>query len=772
MVATFLSTLPMGHEIRSTSSAAALKKRLADSGQIKGQYGRASVPDLKEMAAALVWLADVNTDINTQSLTALHASQRATLCRMFAVPLGSNVPTTVNMLMQALGQVAERQDEDQPQPPPAGSFLALIQDSLKDDYGEVAATTMDECRAILRGSPFDPAATGSAMPELAQARELCAMLRWCYAFLHAIPDFGRVSLDLSREIARCVGVLAVPANARNGAALARIDKWRRELAPMIVDVSMDDKDKSADGGVAKSLRDWSLDSPEPPAAKYMAGGSSPAWWIHRLGFVPDEYSGVQYPAEHNILAPDGIGRSSTPGSSAWDAMRGSGATRLEVVAQKYGGDHVAELSQYLAQMSSLYVDAIQLISSEERTQLIASRKAEDGRNRMAAPSLASWPWLQDLNTDLAKSANTFDWGRMLSVALRVDNDRFHGVVDGLSRGSRQTARQELVERFRVASAEANLSAILLAVDEVQALAQREMETAYAQAYVMLGRFPKCPMVVEVAAGRERQRSRLEAFMTSISKTVKLGAARKMESERPQYMAGAYIRFFEGFNSAPAASEQVDKQYMSAGSGFSAAAAPQGATGVGRGAGSGAGGAGFSSPGAGAGGRGGAGQAGGALAGASGLGRGAPTGQGKKQVSFQTGTQRQQQQQQQQNSGASGCRLGVHIPCSKAIVGPEIGIEGPGRTFKCWTCDAVGQHYKGECPVAWGKLGKTLPGFDKDGDKLTRAWNDDVPKRKTYDKWVKFLKDADNYPAGEAVPANVRDAPDMAQFEDRAANARP
>ena len=105
------------------------------------------------------------------------------------------------------------------------------------------------------------------------------------------------------------------------------------------------------------------------------------------------------------------------------------------------------------------------------------------------------------------------------------------------------------------------------------------------------------------------------------------------------------------------------------------------------------------------------------------------------------------------------------------MGTEIGIDGPGKGFKCWTCHAVGEHYKGECPLAWSKLGTALPGFSKDGDKLTRAWHDDVPRRKTYAKWVEFLKDPANYPAGEAVPANVRDAPDMAQFEDRAANAR-
>ena len=66
----------------------------------------------------------------------------------------------------------------------------------------------------------------------------------------------------------------------------------------------------------------------------------------------------------------------------------------------------------------------------------------------------------------------------------------------------------------------------------------------------------------------------------------------------------------------------------------------------------------------------------------------------------------------------------------------------------------------------------LPGHDKDGAKVDADWHQDTPKKATYKKWVKLLRDSTFFPAGQAVVANVPGAPDLAAFEDRAANARP
>ena len=764
VIPTFFAKLPPGHEIRS-SSVAALKRRISQSDRAKGSFNSALATELKEVAASLLWLEDVNVVIDAPALTALHSSQRATLCKVCAVPLSSNVVVVVNRLLAALGVGAE-QDKDAHPPPPSDSFLALIKDSLKDDHGELVGASMDTCRAILADTPFGPAATGSSASGLAKAREACAMLRWCYAALHSADDFAIISAEQVRMLVSKLGLMAVPANQRNDAVLARITKWRSDLVPGADDSPKQDAGMSGGKGLADQIRFASLSSPDPPSARMMASGATRPWWVHRLNFVPDVFTGTQNPAEHNILMPNGLGASATPGSSVWAVTRGASAGCLEAIINEHGGAHADELATFIPLVASLHVDAVQLIADHEKTQLIASRKAEDSHRRMAIPSLASWPWLQDLDVSLAKSTDAYDLGRMLSVALRVDNDQFNDPLDQLARKARIEAREKLAAAFQCAQEAGNLAAVLLALEAVQHLCTRELDTAYAHAHARLGKFPTCPFIVEITAGRDIQRGRVETFMKAFRKAVEQGVARKPEGEREQYMAGAYFRFFEGFNSAAIASVEVDSRYMAAGRGFAAAAGggssgSGSAGGVGYG-GSAAGGAAWGSPGSGGSGFGGPG-------GAAGRGRGTPTGQARNQTTLQSRQQQQHQQQQQQQQ--RGCHFGVHIPCSKAVVGTELGVEGPGPTFVCWGCKQRAGHYKGECPEAWGKKGKPLPGYDKDGVRTTKGWHDDVPRKRTYVKWVEFLKDTDNYPAGGAVPANVQDAPELAAFEERAINAR-
>jgi len=119
------------------------------------------------------------------------------------------------------------------------------------------------------------------------------------------------------------------------------------------------------------------------------------------------------------------------------------------------------------------------------------------------------------------------------------------------------------------------------------------------------------------------------------------------------------------------------------------------------------------------------------------------------------------------SAGNKCKLQVNAPLSKDILGDVIGLDGPGVAG--WECGTQG-HYKGECALAWGRLGRPLPGWDKNGKKKPGDWNKAEPKRKTYGAWVKFLEDVGNFPAGGAEFLALTDAPDLDRFKERARSA--
>ena len=63
----------------------------------------------------------------------------------------------------------------------------------------------------------------------------------------------------------------------------------------------------------------------------------------------------------------------------------------------------------------------------------------------------------------------------------------------------------------------------------------------------------------------------------------------------------------------------------------------------------------------------------------------------------------------------------------------------------------------------------MPGWDKNGKRVTGAWNKnpEEPKRATYRQWAKFLTDKANFPSGQAEFAALQDAPDMDEYKERA-----
>ena len=109
---------------------------------------------------------------------------------------------------------------------------------------------------------------------------------------------------------------------------------------------------------------------------------------------------------------------------------------------------------------------------------------------------------------------------------------------------------------------------------------------------------------------------------------------------------------------------------------------------------------------------------------------------------------------------------THIPCSASIVGTHIGLE---CNKTCSECGEQG-HFRGKCPVAWGKAGHQLPGWTSSGKKISALWNGDVPKKATYKSWVKFIEDNNNFPRG-AVAAKIPESPKLEDFKEQADKAR-
>jgi hypothetical protein len=259
-------------------------------------------------------------------------------------------------------------------------------------------------------------------------------------------------------------------------------------------------------------------------------------------------------------------------------------------------------------------------------------------------------------------------------------------------------------------------------------------------------FPKCPFIVEIAAGRDCQRNRLNFFFQTLHSVIQTGAASKPVWERSQHTAGAYLTFVKGFMESAVSTASTDRQYSQAGANFGG----QGGASLGASS-SGAGGASAGSSGGGGGGN------NPAFGGPGGAARANPGASTPRGGGAQTGAQRggqgqgagstQAKQPPTQNRQKS-FSPGVSIPCSKSIVGVKIGLEGPGPNFRCWGCAKTGVgHYKGECPKFWGSKGRPLPGFNAKGELEADQWIGDEPKRATFKNWVSFLEDSGNFPTG-------------------------
>ena len=418
------------------------------------------------------------------------------------------------------------------------------------------------------------------------------------------------------------------------------------------------------------------------------------------------------------------------------------------------------LEAVLRRHANLYVNAEQQLRTEEQVSLKAARKAENATRRKACPSLADVPWLQRLTLEQGVTMDPYDMGRRLAVAVRVDDTQLHGSqLEQLARKLLASEGAAVVRRVKDDIAAGNTAQMWSALHAFQKHTAMVFKALYNEARALAVLYPGCILVTELCAGRDQQVGQLSVMFDQITKMFTEDEGGQGET----WLLGCWDSFFEGFEVNNAATAAVHAsilqrgQAVLGGSGVGLRAGPAGVVSFG------AWGGGISGGGATAqaarlvsfapGTSGGAGAPSAAVA--AGGGGGSGGGAGAKP--------------QGPTAGANRLTIQKHAPVSEAIIGRVIGIAAPAST--CWECNVAG-HYKGECPVAWGRLGHALPGWTKDGQRKAADWSNGEPRRKTYKEWVRFLRDSTCFPAGKAEFVALVDAPDMDKYLERARVAPP
>ena len=337
----------------------------------------------------------------------------------------------------------------------------------------------------------------------------------------------------------------------------------------------------------------------------------------------------------------------------------------------------------------------------------------------------------------------YELGRRLSVAVRADDARL--VMDRIEKQTRKTAPEERKITLALINAnitDGNMAGMLVGIHAFQEHIEDEVREAYEDARLLAERFPLCVQLTELCAGRDQQLQQLPIMWAQIASA--FSDVKSASGSRDEWLMGCWAGFFEGFTAVTIATATVQASILSRGQAVLASGSGGYGSGVAQGA-------------------------------AISVGSVGGTGVTTKLVSFAPGTASGAGTGGNVSVGAgrtdgsagNKCKLEVNAPLSKDILGDVIGLDGPG--VACWECGTQG-HYKGECALAWGRLGRPLPGWDKNGKKKPGDWNKAEPKRKTYGAWVKFLEDVGNFPAGGAEFLALTDAPDLDRFKERARSA--
>jgi len=419
---------------------------------------------------------------------------------------------------------------------------------------------------------------------------------------------------------------------------------------------------------------------------------------------------------------------------------GGGPAVVQAPAQPL--EATAEQVALERQIRTLKVEVFPLLTADERKDQANRAKALAGRKRAAAfpgdsetdaedvsfNPFSEYPWEQSLMFEPSYSYSLC--GRILRNALRWHNRNF---TDGLARmtwKSHETTTTELYSQFKTAVADRRHDTALLVATHAVAEATVQMTAIDTDAKLNASRFPQSALLAHIATRRSAQVLELKVFLADIAQ--RITEATKGESSSALAMA-SWIDFLEGWLT------KVDKSLVSSESlllasptaAVAAGSASLGVTGLGGGGSANKAARTLSTGGSGGGGS------------SSSPGSMGPPQPGRSKLS-------------------RICVFQQHIPLSPDIVGDHLGVAGAPFCTKC----RRGNHYFGECPVEWGKIGKPLPGFVDDGTRIDKAWCQNEPIKSTVKLWVKFLQDKANFNNNDPIVAGVDGAPGLAEFQGR------
>lgn len=397
-----------------------------------------------------------------------------------------------------------------------------------------------------------------------------------------------------------------------------------------------------------------------------------------------------------------------------------------------------EIKDIWKKYRTLGLKITQILSTDELKDANAKIKAMkgfagSGDDYAMHHPYSKFPWLQSLDISDNEKFDATREGRKLMNACRFTNSKFLTLLDQMSRTAHDAEWRALWAEYDTAKQSGQLGLLLLAVELIKSAVRRLFEGLKTAAESLARQYP-IPVFMELRDGRVSQCESLNSFFESLSRNISEQSKHRANTDAT--VAGFWITFMDSFRTKASSSEDIEA-VAKLGASFGAAGTNPASS---RGSTSG-GGASFSS------------------GGGSGL-----TSSGSASSRSLGGTP-----PPKSNVAASGGDRGkrytsnVTWPSSADILGPVLGVDGP--TFKCHQCNESG-HWKGECPVFWGRKGKPLPGWNENGKKIKKMWDGENPTKECFKLWLKFVQDSDNYPAG-GQPASVSGAPELSDFELRA-----